>query len=58
VGLKFFDSQLLYISFTSKIFMRLKVFVNKRTGQAIIMLPKKKLKKIPKFVDVRSSKWL
>lgn len=28
------------------------VFHNKRTGQAIVMLPKKKLKQIPKWVRV------
>jgi len=33
-------------------FLMLKVYRNKRTGQSTVLLPKKKLKKIPKEVKV------
>lgn len=36
-----------------KKFLELKVYRNKRTGQAIVMLPKKKQKKIPNTVKVK-----
>ena len=35
-----------------KKFLKLKVYKNKKTGQALVMLPKKKLPKIPKKVKV------
>lgn len=34
-------------------FLELKVYRNKKTGQATVMLPKKKLKKIPKKIKVK-----
>ncbi|MFW6172528.1 MAG: hypothetical protein ACOC5T_02180 [Elusimicrobiota bacterium] len=34
-------------------FIKLKVFKNKRTGQASVVLPKKILKKIPKHVKLK-----
>jgi hypothetical protein len=37
----------------TKKYVGLKVFVNKRNGQATVILPKKKIKKIPKRVMVR-----
>jgi len=33
-------------------FLKLKVYKNKRTGQNLIMLPKKKLGKVPKIIKV------
>lgn len=35
-----------------KNFLELKVYKNKKTGQSLVMLPKKKIKKIPKSVRV------
>lgn len=32
--------------------IRLKVFINSRTGQGTVLLPKKKFGFIPKFIDV------
>lgn len=32
--------------------IRLKVFVNSRTGQGVVLLPKKKFGFVPKFIDV------
>jgi len=32
--------------------LKVPVFYNKRTGQATVVLPKKKLKQIPKWVKV------
>jgi len=34
-------------------FLQLKVYKNKKTGQAIVMLPKKNMKKIPSKVNVK-----
>ena len=36
-------------------FLKLKVYRNKKTGQALVMLPKKKMKKIPK--EIKIVKW-
>ncbi len=36
-----------------KKFLSLKVYKNKTTGQAVVMLPKKKMKEIPKKVDIK-----
>jgi len=33
-------------------FLELKVHKNKKTGQALVMLPKKKMKKIPKKIKI------
>ena len=32
---------------------QLPIFVNKRNGQMIVFLPKKKMNKMPKYVDVK-----
>jgi len=34
-------------------FLKLKVYKNKKTGQALVMLPKKKMRKIPDRVKVK-----
>jgi hypothetical protein len=34
-------------------FIRLKVYVNKKNNQGFVVLPKKKMKKMPGFIDVR-----
>jgi len=36
-----------------KKFLELKVYKNKRTGQASVLLPKKKLKNIPKKIKIQ-----
>lgn len=37
-------------------FLDLKVYTNKKTGQAVVMLPKKKIKNMPKKVRIEL-KW-
>lgn len=38
---------------TKKRSLKLKVYKNKKTGQFLVMLPKKKMKKIPDKVKIR-----